>query len=80
MRYKTLQEKKPKHHVFVDRLTAEFAVPPFYGDTISSTHVSVAFYGLAESHDFTSSGTHVEHAALKEWLRWHDLVALLKDT
>lgn len=61
-------------------LTAEFAVSPNYGDAISSTHVSIAFYGLAESHDFTSSGTHVEHAALKEQRRWHDFVALLKNT
>lgn len=75
-----MKPSRKKKIMYLLTLTAEFAVSPNYGDAISSTHVSVAFYGLAESHDFTSSGTHVEHAALKERRRWHDFVALLKNT
>lgn len=72
--------KGKKKHDFVDRLTAEGAGPPFYRDAISSTHISIAFYGLAESHNFTSSGTHVEDAVIKVQCRWHDFVALLENT
>lgn len=61
-------------------LTAKGAGSPFYNDAMSSTHVSVAFYGLTESHNFTVSSTHVKHAALKEQFRGHDFVALLEDT
>lgn len=68
------------NNAFFDRLTTEGSVSPCYGDTFSSTHVSVALYGLAESHNLTSSGTQVKHAVFKVRLRGHDRVALLKHT
>lgn len=62
------------------RLTTEGAVSPCDGDSCSSTHVSIALYGLAQSHSLTSSSTQVIHTVVKVRLGGHKRVAWLKDT
>lgn len=58
----------------------EGIVSPCDGDSCSSTHVSIALYGLAKSHSLTSSGTHVVNTVSEVWLGGHDRVAGLEDT